>query len=167
MEIHTIGRVHYMLVEGLVEAREWASSIHAACLAAAGYAATDGSGGSGGRSSPSSGSSPSSPSPPLISSGSNDDLSCISDPFSQYLAKKSSWKASNFWVLNCRRMLDVTCNARGGPSSGDSGGGAAEAGWGGGCWMEQGGLGAEVCDFVTGLLNQASLSHGIFAAFAA
>ncbi|CAM9470416.1 unnamed protein product [Scytosiphon promiscuus] len=39
VEIHTIGRVHYMLVEGLAEARAWAASIHGARLAAAARAA--------------------------------------------------------------------------------------------------------------------------------
>ncbi|CAM9248935.1 unnamed protein product, partial [Hapterophycus canaliculatus] len=34
-------------------------------------------------------------------------------------------------------------------------GGIVGAGWGGGCWMDQGGLGGEVCDFVARLLKQA------------
>lgn len=72
---------------------------------------------------------------------SQDDLS-ISDPFSQYMTKKSAWRASNFWVLNCRRALEL-----GGPAAG-------AGGWGGGCWMDEGGLGGQVCDFVAGLLRQ-------------
>lgn len=66
----------------------------------------------------------------------------ISDPFSQYMTKKSTWKASNFWVLNCRRS----------ELSPDSAG----EGWGGGCWLEGGGVGNEVCDFVAGLLEEVS-----------
>lgn len=74
-----------------------------------------------------------------------DDLS-ISDPFSQYMTKKSAWRASNFWVLNCRRALEI-------------GGSAAGAtGWGGGCWMDEGGMGGQVCDFVAGLLRQVGYS---------
>lgn len=70
-----------------------------------------------------------------------DDLS-ISDPFSQYMTKKSAWRASNFWVLNCRRAHEL------------GGSPAGAAGWGGGCWMDQGGLGGQVCDFVAGLLRK-------------
>lgn len=113
VEIHTIGRVQYILVEGIGEARAWAGALQARA-------------GHDGRVSP------------------QDDLS-ISDPFSQYMTKKSAWKASNFWVLNCRRVFELN---RGGPSDG------ANTGWGGGCWMEEGGLGGQVCDFVAGLLRQ-------------
>lgn len=62
----------------------------------------------------------------------------ISDPFSQYMTKKSMWKANNFWVLNCRRAeLSVA------PSDG---------GWGD--MMDGGGLGSEICEFVASLLRQ-------------
>lgn len=118
VEIHTIGRVHYMLVEGIGEARAWADAIR-------------GRAGHDGRASP------------------QDDLS-ISDPFSQYMTKKSSWKANNFWVLNCRRVLEFNHGA----SSSSSSPGGANTGWGGGCWMDEGGLGGQVCDFVAGLLRQ-------------
>lgn len=117
VEIHTIGRVHYMLIEGIGEARAWAAAVQARA-------------GHDERASP------------------QDDLS-ITDPFSQYMTKKSAWKASNFWVLNCRRVLELN---HGGSSSG-----SANAGWGGGCWMEEGGLGGQVCDFVAGLLRQVIL----------
>eukprot|EP00752_Nemacystus_decipiens_P017125 g15340.t1 len=116
VEIHTVGRVHYMLVEGIHEARSWASAIRDTYLHRAR---------SDGRSSPS-----------------QDDLG-ISDPFSQYMTKKSAWKASNFWVLNCRRALELGGSA------------AGPRGWGGGCWMDEGGLGGQVCDFVASLLRQA------------
>ncbi|CAM9992886.1 unnamed protein product, partial [Ectocarpus fasciculatus] len=125
VEIHTIGRVHYMLVEGLEEARDWAIDIQSQL----GQQQADG------------GRAPASP---------QDDLS-ISDPFSQYMTKKSSWKATNFWVLNCRRLLELNGAASGG--GGGGGGPAADVGWGGGCWM--GGLGGQVCDFVSRLLSQA------------
>lgn len=115
VEIHTIGRIHYMLIEGISEARAWAAAIQARA-------------GHDERASP------------------QDDLS-ITDPFSQYMTKKSAWKASNFWVLNCRRVLEL--NRAGLPS-----GSGANTGWGGGCWMEEGGLGGQVCDFVAGLLRQ-------------
>eukprot|EP00903_Cladosiphon_okamuranus_P011548 g10871.t1 len=116
VEIHTVGRVHYMLVEGTHEARSWATAIRDTYLQRAR---------SDGRSSPT-----------------QEDLS-ISDPFSQYMTKKSAWKATNFWVLNCRRALEL--------------GGTADRteGWGGGCWIDEGGLGGQVCDFVAGLLRQA------------
>ena len=44
------------------------------------------------------------------------------------------------WVLNARR---VELSAA--PPEGD---------WGGGCWLDRGGLGGEICDFVADLLRQ-------------
>ncbi|CAM9243562.1 unnamed protein product, partial [Ectocarpus sp. 6 AP-2014] len=130
VEIHTIGRVHYMLVEGLQEARDWAVDIQSQL---------DQQQADGGR----------------ASASPQDDLS-ISDPFSQYMTKKSSWKATNFWVLNCRRLLELNGAAFGGGGGGSGGvGRSADVGWGGGCWMDQGGVGGQVCDFVSGLLRQA------------
>lgn len=56
------------------------------------------------------------------------------------MAKASSWKANNLWILNCRR-LDVSY------------GGGSGGGWGKGCWCGRN-LKGEVCEFVEGLLRQ-------------
>ncbi|CAN0263962.1 unnamed protein product, partial [Discosporangium mesarthrocarpum] len=85
----------------------------------------------------------------------------VDDPFQHFLQKKHTWKASNRWILNCRRVspgLSVG-NLEGFGEEDDPGlgveswygaqGGGEWAGVGMGEWLEG------PCGFIEGLLQQA------------
>ncbi|CAM9334146.1 unnamed protein product, partial [Phaeothamnion confervicola] len=116
LEVHTVGRVHYILIAGAQRAAAWAAAVQRTTAASGASSASStggespsrsislpsrrGSGSFGGTGTGSGGAGFSEEPDEYDASAGGGALR----PYEQYLMKKSCWKGGSRWVLNCRRM---------------------------------------------------------------